>query len=92
MNKADIEEWLEHPNHALNRINIEAFRSLCKLALRGLEMGEPVAYHFAWRSGRNQLEWATDSVCQELLKEVKEGRARLIVRPLAYTDQGAKHD
>lgn len=41
MNRADIEEWIAHPNAALNRMTIADFKELCDLALRGLEAGEP---------------------------------------------------
>ena len=50
MNRENIEEWIAHPNHALNRITISEFKALCRLALRNLKagfsvpQGEPVAY------------------------------------------------
>jgi hypothetical protein len=39
MNKADIEEWIARPNHALNRMTISEFKELCELALRNLKAG-----------------------------------------------------
>ena len=50
MNKADIEEWIAHPNAGLNRITISEFKALAELALRNMRagfsvpQGEPVAY------------------------------------------------
>tara|TARA_R110000868_G_scaffold70430_1_gene206909 strand:+ start:6176 stop:6580 length:405 start_codon:yes stop_codon:yes gene_type:complete len=41
MNRADIEEWIAHPNAALNRMTIADFKALCKLALRNLKADEP---------------------------------------------------
>ena len=63
MNKQQIEEWIAHPNHALNRITIPEFKALCELALRNLRagfsvpQGEPVAYVAGTYQSRHTLEW-----------------------------------
>ena len=51
MNREDIEEWIAHPNHALNRITISEFKALCELALRNLKAGYSVPQGEPQRAG-----------------------------------------
>jgi hypothetical protein len=37
MDKKQIEEWIAHPNAALNRMTIQEFKALCDLALSALQ-------------------------------------------------------
>lgn len=63
MNIEQIEKWIAHPNHALNRITISEFKALCELALRNLKAGFSVP-----QSERNALERAA-KVCEERSKQ-----------------------
>jgi hypothetical protein len=87
MNKAQIEEWIAHPNAALNRITISEFKALCELALRNLKagfsvpQGKPVAWEVT-QDGKSELLFHADFVQRSF--------DRASMRPLTYADAHPK--
>ncbi len=70
MNKQDIEEWIAHPNAALNRMQIPEFKALCELALRNLRAGFSVPQEggtplYLWKNGNYYLAFAHEYPCFE---------------------------
>jgi hypothetical protein len=92
MNREDIEEWIAHPNHALNRITISEFKALCELALRNLKagfsvQGEPVAWCVGYDDPRFGLIPSNPTMCKEDAEmTIKKACGKLRLIPLTYAD------